>query len=128
MKAVILAAALITLPAAASAYCAGPSGGSALQSCEDGVRVIRQQPMAMPSIHPRDTAALELKRDTLALQRQRQNAQISLERRRLDQRDRELRLRSYLYQDARSPLRTRSRRLGYAYGPFVGARGGFIRH
>ncbi len=121
MKAFIAATLLVTLPSMASAACHSPAGGSAVKSCEQGVTVIRQTPMAMPKISPAQAAQLRLQRDQLAQQRQQANQAAALQSRRLDQGDRALRNQSYLYRDANSPLRGRN---GGIYG-FGGLNGGY---
>lgn len=118
MKTLILAlAATLALPAAAAAYCAAPSSsGSFTQACEQGVRVIRNRPMPLPRIDPATSAQLELQRDRLALDRRRESNRATLESRKLDLKERDQSLTSYLYRDANSPLRGRGLGGGFGYG------------
>jgi hypothetical protein len=121
MKAIFAAALILALPSVASAACGHMSASSAAQSCEQGVRVIRQAPLTPPRLSPAQVAQLELQRDQLALQRQQAQQNAALQSRRLDQTDRALWNQSYLYRDANSPLRQRA---GGVYG-FGGLNAGY---
>ena len=125
MKPLTLAlVATLALPLTAQAWCGGMPAGSSVQSCEQGVKVIRHQPLALPRIDPATARAIALKREQIALQRQTAQGAAALERRRLDQRDREITQRDYLYRDANSPLRPFGHGVfGFghgAYGPIYG--------
>ena len=122
----------LCLPLAAQAACGPVSAGSFSDGCEQGVRVIRNQPLALPRLSPAEAGRIALQRERLALARQQASNSYALESRRLDQRDQALTQREYLYRDANSPLRERRfGRLGYrtfgggygiAYSPVVPGR------
>ena len=134
--ALLAAAALLALPATATAYCSGgPSGGTIVKTCEDGVKVFRNTPRPLPRISPAQARSFEIERERLALERRRAADAFALQSRRLDQRDRQLSQTDYLYRDSYSPLRRNFAGHyggfgGYTFGPvpgrttFVGGFGG----
>ena len=133
MKTLVLAplvalAATLALPAAAAAACPGAPAGSFTDSCEQGVRVIRNQPLALPRISPARAAQLQLQRERLAADRQRAAAQYDIQRRQLALKQNEQNLTSYLYKDANSPLRGFNRGFGgYGFGGYGVVAGPVVR-
>ena len=122
LAAAVLGTAMIALPTAALAHCGGGQAGSAVQSCEEGVRVIRQTPLALPRISPTEAARLQIRRDRLRLDSQRAANDYALRSRQLDQRDREISQTDYLYRDYYSPL---NRGFGTGFQTFGGVVPGF---
>ncbi|MEL6688467.1 MAG: hypothetical protein AAFP97_12715 [Pseudomonadota bacterium] len=99
--------ALSALPSVANAHCPPISAGSATISCEQGVRVIRQSPGALPRISLEAAQQAQLERERLAAQKRAAAQQARIERERLALEQQRINNESYLYRDANSPLRKR---------------------
>lgn len=116
MKVAIIAAtatALLAIPSIGFAQCGSVSASTSTVTCENGVRVVRHTYAPLPSIDPQVAARNTLERERLALQRQKLAQQAAQDERRAQQDDARIRNQSYLYRDANSPLRQRTRPLGY---------------
>lgn len=118
--------ALAALPQTAAAQCAPTSGGSASVTCTQGVTIIRQAPGRAPSIDPATAAQLKLQRQQRIDALQQRAAQNRLAQDRLDLERRRVNNQSYLYRDANSPLRQRTRPQGYGTRGFRSGTGGII--
>ncbi|MEM7728625.1 MAG: hypothetical protein AAF311_05050 [Pseudomonadota bacterium] len=98
-------------PLTAQAHCPSVQAGSASISCEQGVRVVRQAPGALPSMDVATVERIRLERKRIAAQKslaaQSVRARSRLESRRLDLERERVRNEGYLYRDANSPLRAR---------------------
>lgn len=129
MKTLALAlAATLALPVAASAYCQSPGANPSFhQSCDQGVRIIRNKPLALPRIDPAQARQLELQRERLQLNRQRVANQYDIDRRRIALEGQRLNQTDYLYRDAQSPLRPQRQFFGGFGGVGFGAPVGFVQ-
>lgn len=116
MKVAIIAATatvLTAIPVISHAHCEQTSASSSVVTCESGVRVVRHTYAPLPSIDPQVAAQNKIERERLALQRQQLMQQAAQAERRAQQEDERIRNQSYLYRDANSPLRQRTRPIGY---------------
>jgi hypothetical protein len=87
--------------------CAPPGMGSATVTCEQGVRVIRQNPLPAPRLDPATVERLKLERQRLADQRAASRRQARIDAQALKLERERVRNEGYLYRDANSPLRGR---------------------
>ncbi|WP_298914299.1 hypothetical protein [uncultured Algimonas sp.] len=108
MKTLLIAALGATLvPLSASAHCLPSSAGSASVSCEQGVRVVRQSPGALPRLDLAVGQQAALERQRLAARHALATRQARLQAQRLWIERERVRNQGYLYRDANSPLRAR---------------------
>lgn len=99
--------ALSALPGVAYAQCDGANAGSASVSCENGVQVIRQRPVALPRISLEAAERAKLQREQIAVQERLMADRARIERERLKLEQQRINNESYLYRDTNSPLRSR---------------------
>ena len=99
--------ALSALPCVANAQCDGANAGSASVSCENGVQVIRQRPVALPRISLDAAERAKLQREQIAAQARLMAERARIERERLKLEQQRINNESYLSRDTNSPLRSR---------------------